>query len=146
MFGTVALSGDDERAGRKFRGRRHDHAIAGIEARDHFDPLAVSPGCRDGPPVDAIVDDDEYVRLFAVGLDGCLGRQRHRPRGGRRVLILTQERHFDAHVGQNAWIEIQECDPDQHRGLLTVGRRDHRDDARRYLPIRIRVQHGGGLA
>ncbi len=34
-------------------------------------------------------------------------------------------------------------DPHEHRGLLAIGRRHHRDDARRNLPVGIRVEHGG---
>ena len=105
-----------------------------VQPGQHFDLVAV---VRSGPhraALDAVVPHHEHdrsprptVRTAAFGTSNR-GRAacRPAPRGAS-----LKERHLDAHVGQDARVELVEADPHPHRRLLPVGRRDGRDDVRR---------------
>src|SRR6202035_4769732 len=54
----------------------------------------------------------------------------------------AEEGHLDAHVGQDARIQLQKRDADLHRSLLTVGGRNDGADFAGDFPIWIGIQDG----
>ena len=110
-----------------------------------FEPIAVGAADLDGAALDASsrTTNTNVVAVFSSRPRACgtsvTGCAAARGRGRRR---LAQERHLHAHVRQDARIELLEADAHEHRRLLAIGGRHHRDDVGRNLPVGIGIEHG----
>src|SRR4029450_1600543 len=102
-----------------------DDALAGTDARQHFDLIAVLEADANRAALDAVLVEHEHHGLAVDAPDRDLRhdhrRRRRRLACGRRV---AEERHLHAHVGQDLRIERLEPDAHLHGRLLAIGRRN----------------------
>src|SRR5262245_43279196 len=117
---------------------RHDLLTVG-QARQHLALVAAHLAEAHRPTLHTPLAVHEDRRGAALLEHGRLRHQRYGGAGGHAPL-LAEERHLHAHVGQDPGIETVECGAHLDRGLLPVGRRDHRAHLGRDLPVRVRVE------
>src|SRR5690606_24973777 len=122
-----------------------DDDIAGIDSRNDLD-LIVAPPCRShGHALDRLIAHSPHIARAAVFEHGArryaYARTSARGRFGGPVF---EKRHLDAHLRQDARIELVECDAHAHGRLLPVRRRHDVDDVARNHPVGIRIEHRFG--
>src|SRR5947209_7439587 len=99
----------DARAVLEISWHRRDDLLAGLEPGDDFHSIAVRSTNFDGTSLRDVPAQDEHGALSVVRPHSRFG-DHHDPGSCRRVLtgcrrrllVLTQKRHLDTHVWQNA--------------------------------------------
>ena len=105
---------------------------------EHWHAAVLRRAQHDRALLDLAVANHPDAGRLAVAHDCRLGQCRTRRRDRSRFL---QEPHLDAHVRQDAIVQLVEGDADTNRGLLPVGGRHDADHVARDGPVGIRVEH-----